>query len=154
LPVARGRLAENSERAVDAAHEVGFPVAIKAISPDITHRAAAGLVALNVETADSVARIDRALRERAASQRASLDGIWVQHMFTGDRELLVTALRDAEFGVMVGCGIGGGMTEIVDDVVFARAPIDAAGASDLIARLKTIRRLPEFLSARQLELAT
>ena len=71
---------------------------------------------------------DRSFRARAAELGAPLDGIWVQHMFAGERELLVTALRDQEFGVMVGCGIGGGMTEVIDDVVFARAPIDAAGA--------------------------
>jgi acetyltransferase len=74
-------------------------------------------------------------------------------MFAGDRELLVTALRDQEFGVMVGCGIGGGMTEVIDDVAFARAPVDAAGARDLLKALKTIRRLPDFLSDRQRDLA-
>ena len=153
LPVARGRIAATTDESVRAAQEVGFPVAIKAISSAITHRAAMGLVALNVGTTDAVASTDRSLRARAAELGAPLDGIWVQHMFAGDRELLVTALRDQEFGVMVGCGIGGGMTEVIDDVVFARAPVDAAGARDLLKALKTIRRLPDFLSDRQRELA-
>jgi acetyltransferase len=74
-------------------------------------------------------------------------------MFAGDRELLVTAFRDQEFGVMVGCGIGGEMTEIVDDVVFARAPIDAEDARDLLMRLRTLRRLPDMLSGHQQERA-
>ncbi len=74
-------------------------------------------------------------------------------MFAGERELLVTALRDTEFGVMVGCGIGGGMTEVIDDAVFARAPLDATGAMNLLLRLATLRRLPEYLSRRQRELA-
>ena len=153
LPVARGRIAATTDESVRAAQEVGFPVAIKAISKAITHRAAMGLVALNVGTTDAVASTDRSFRARAAELGAPLDGIWVQHMFAGDRELLVTALRDQEFGVMVGCGIGGGMTEVIDDVVFARAPVDAAGARDLLKALKTIRRLPDFLSDRQRELA-
>ena len=54
---------------------------------------------------------------------------------------------------MVGCGIGGGMTEIIDDAVFARAPVDTAGATDLLKQLRTIRRLPDFMSDRQRELA-
>jgi acetate---CoA ligase (ADP-forming) len=153
LPVAYGRIAATSGEAIHAAEEVGFPVAIKAISPAITHRAAAGLVALNVDTADAVARAERSFRERAAGLGIALEGVWVQHMFAGDRELLVTAFRDQEFGVMVGCGIGGEMTEIVDDVVFARAPIDAEDACDLLMRLRTLRRLPDLLSGRQQERA-
>jgi acetyltransferase len=152
LPVARGRIAASTDDAIRAAQEVGFPVAIKAISPSITHRAAAGLVALNVTTADAVADVDRSFRARAAELGAPLEGIWIQHMFAGDRELLITAVRDREFGVMVGCGIGGGMTEVIDDVAFARAPLDAAGATDLLKRLATLRRLPNFLSDRQLAL--
>jgi len=66
-------------------------------------------------------------------------------MISGALELLVTAFRDPQFGVMVGCGMGGGMTEIIDDVVFARAPIDADGAFDLLGRLRTTDRLPALL---------
>jgi acetyltransferase len=149
LPVAKGRLATSSAEAGRAAEAVGFPVVIKAISPKITHRAAVGLVRLGLETADAVAVADRAFRARAAELGARLDGTWVQHMVSGSAELLVTALRDREFGVMVGCGVGGGMTEIVDDVVFTRAPIDAEGAADLLGRLRTVKRLPNFLAAAQ-----
>lgn len=149
LPVARGRFATTTEEAARAADEIGYPVAIKGISPAITHRAAAGLIALNVDTADSAAKADRAIRTRAAARGVTLDGTWVQHMFSGDKELLVTAFRDEEFGVMVGCGMGGGMTEIIDDLVLTRAPIDAEGALDLLARLRTVRRLPDVLSDLQ-----
>ncbi len=153
LPVARGRMASNAEDAVRAAQELGYPVAIKAISPAITHRAAVGLVALNVGNADTVAATEHAFRARAAALGVALDGVWVQHMFRGERELLVAAFRDAEFGVMVGCGMGGAITEIIDDVVFARAPIDAEGALDLLAQLRTLRRLPDTLSDTQRRLA-
>jgi acetate---CoA ligase (ADP-forming) len=146
LPVAKGCLARTTEEAVRAADEVGYPVAIKVISPAITHRAAVGLVKLNVEDADAVARADRALRDRAAECGVALDGTWVQHMVAGHLELLVTAFRDRQFGVIVGCGMGGAMTEVIDDVVFARAPIDADGGCDLLGRLRTIHRLPTLLS--------
>jgi len=124
---------------------VGFPVAIKAISADVTHRAAAGLVALGVDTEDSVRRTFATFRDRATAIGARLEGVWVQHMIQGGLEPLVSAFRDPEFGVMVGCGTGGGMTEIIDDVVFTRAPIDAEGAFDLLGQLRTLRRLPELL---------
>lgn len=149
LPVARGRMAATAEDADRAAREVGFPVAIKGISPAITHRAAAGLVALNLDTSEAVANTERAFRARAAACGVTLDGVWVQHMFRGERELLVTALRDQEFGVILGCGMGGAMTEIIDDVVFARAPLDADGAFDLLGTLRSVRRLPEVLPEDQ-----
>lgn len=153
LPVARGRLAATADEAIRVAGEVGYPVAIKGISPSVTHRAAAGLLALNVETPDAVAKAERVLRERAAAQGVALDGVWVQHMFPGGTELLVTALRDREFGVLVGCGMGGNMTEIIDDAVFARAPISAEGALDLLARLRTLRRRPGLVAEAQRRLA-
>ena len=54
---------------------------------------------------------------------------------------------------MVGVGLGGGMTEVIDDVAFARAPLDFAGAMDVLDSLRTLGRLPEFLSQLQRELA-
>lgn len=70
-------------------------------------------------------------------------------MFLGRIELPVSAFRDQEFGVIVGCGMGGGMTEIIDDVVFTSAPINADGAEDLPLRLRTLQRLPTLLSSTQ-----
>ena len=153
LPVARGRIAANAEDAVRAAVEVGFPVAMKGISTAITHRAAVGLVALGLDSAEAVTRTSEVFQQRAVALGVKLEGTWVQHMFTGERELLVTAFCDREFGVMVGCGMGGGMTEIIDDVLFTRAPIDAQGALDLVSRLRTLRRLPDVMSTVQRELA-
>ncbi len=55
--------------------------------------------------------------------------------------------------MVMGCGMGGGMTEIIDDEVFARAPIDADGAEDLLRRLRTLHRLPGFLTSDQIRRA-
>lgn len=153
LPVARGRNARLRGEAAQLAAEVGFPVAMKALSPSITHRAAARLVALDVATPDAARDVERRFHARAAELGVVLDGIWVQHMFEGSRELLVTAFRDREFGVIVGCGVGGGATELVDDVAFARAPLDRDGAHDLVAQLRSLRRAPYWLAARQHALA-
>jgi acetyltransferase len=153
LPVAPGRIARTHDEAVAVAQEVGFNVAMKVISPAITHRAAAGLVALDIVTGAAVAATFATFQARAGELGQSLDGVWVQHMFRGRVELLVTAFRDREFGVIVGCGMGGGMTEIIDDVVFTRAPIDAAGAEDLLRRLRTLRRIPALLNSNQTRLA-
>jgi acyl-CoA synthetase (NDP forming) len=149
LAVARGRLAMTTEEAVSAAQAVGLPVALKGISSVVTHRAKVGLVALGLDSIDAVEKTDRAFRARAKELGVTLDGTWVQHMVTGHIELLVTAFRDREFGVMIGCGMGGGMTEIIDDVAFTRAPIAPEGAADLLGRLRTLRRLPNLMDGEQ-----
>jgi acetyltransferase len=153
LPVAPGRLAADANAAIAAAEAVGYPVAMKGISSTVTHRAAAGLLALNLHAPGDVRAADATLRARAAGHGAALDGIWVQRMAGGDAELIVTAFRDAEFGVMIGVGVGGAMTEIVDDMVLARAPLDRDGALDLLGRLRTLQRRPQWLSESQRGLA-
>jgi hypothetical protein len=95
------------------------------------------------------AAIYRRLAGRAEQLGIVLDGVWIQHMFAGSVELLITAFRDAEFGLMVGIGMGGAMTEIIDDVAFTRAPVDVDGAEDLLAGLRTLIRLPALLSPLQ-----
>src|SRR6185436_16447516 len=103
--------------AIAAAAALGLPVVLKAISPAVTHRAAAGLVAVDLRSADEVAQAFDALAARAAQTATALDGIYVQKMIKGGAELLVTAFRDPMFGTMVSCGAGGAMTELIDDVV-------------------------------------
>ncbi len=153
LPVARGRIATSAADAVAIAADVGLPVVMKGISPAVTHRAAAGLLALGLDSAQAVEAAFGRLSDRASALGVTLDGVWVQRMVSGRTELLVTALRDRDFGVVVGCGMGGGMTEIIDDVAFARAPIAVAGARDLLGRLRTVQRLPHLVTPAQMDLA-
>jgi acyl-CoA synthetase (NDP forming) len=142
LPVAAGRLTGDAEAAVAAAQAVGLPVAMKAISPAVTHRAAAGLLALDIRSAAEVRETDRMLRDRAAANGWVLDGIYVQHMVRGGRELLVSAFRDPDFGVFVSVGAGGTMTELIDDVVLAQAPLDERRALHALRRLRVLGRVP------------
>src|SRR5690606_12414953 len=115
--------------------------------------AAAGFVTLGLATPEAVAAADFDYRRRAAEMGVAYDGTWVQRMVKGNRELIVTALRDADFGVVVGVGIGGAMTEIIDDVTFTRAPISREGAFDLVGELAVLRRRPDFLTEEQRHLA-
>lgn len=140
LPVARGRLATSSAEAVKAAQEVGYPVAMKGISPAITHRAAAGLLALGVASDAEAAKADAMLRERAAAKGASLDGVYVQHMVSGGTEMLVAAIRDPVFGVTVSVGAGGVQTELIDDVTLASAPVDEERAAAMLRRLRIVQK--------------
>ncbi|MCC7427794.1 MAG: acetate--CoA ligase family protein [Alphaproteobacteria bacterium] len=141
VAVARGRLVRSAAEAAAALVEVGAPVAMKGISPAVTHRAAAGLLLLGVADAAAAAANFRLLEQRAAARGVALDGVYVQHMEPGTHEMIVAAFRDPMFGVMVTCGAGGTATELLDDVAIARAPVDEAGARAILARLRLVRAL-------------
>ena len=136
LPVAPGRLAIDAAAALPIAHEIGFPVALKAISSKVTHRAAAGLLAIDLRNAEEVLANFRRLEDRARANDIVLDGIYVQKMQRGGVELLVSVFRDPVFGTMVSCGGSGGLAELIDDVVTARAPVTEAVAVDMVERLR------------------
>lgn len=142
LPVAAGELANDEADAVRIAESIGLPVVLKGISPRVTHRAKAGLIAVDLRSADDVRSAFGRLSARAAELAVRIDGIYVQKMHKGDAELLVSAFRDASFGTMVTCGSGGMLTELIGDVVTERAPVSEALAIDMLERLRIRRELP------------
>jgi acetate---CoA ligase (ADP-forming) len=139
LAVAASELVQDRAAAVRAAATIGMPVVLKGITPRVTHRAKAGLVAMDLRTeADVRAGFDHLLA-RAEALAVGLDGVLVQKMHRRGMELLVTAFRDPAFGVIVSCGAGGVLTELIDDVVTERAPIDTDLAAHMLERLRVRR---------------
>ena len=136
LPVAPGALAVDDAGAVRIAREIGLPAVMKGIAEAVTHRAAAGLLAVDLRTEQEVADAFRGLQARADAIGVALDGVYVQKMARGGVELLVSVFRDAMFGTLVSVGSGGGLTELIDDVVTERAPVDEAAAAAMIGRLR------------------
>ena len=139
LPVAAGRLVRSADEAAEAAAAVGTPVAMKGISAQVTHRASAGLVALDVDSESGARDAYRLLTERAARAGVALDGVYVQRMIGDGLEVLVSAFRDPVFGPMISCGAGGNLTELIDDVTLQRAPVSQAQAERMIDRLRIAR---------------
>jgi succinyl-CoA synthetase beta subunit len=139
LPVAAGELASSVDAAEAAARRIGFPLAMKGISPLVTHRAKLGLVVLDVRSGEEARSVYCRLSERAATAGIALEGVYLQRMAAPGVEALVSAFRDPTFGVMISCAFGGGMTELIDDVALARAPLDEAGSRDLLRGLRLMR---------------
>ncbi|HYM68664.1 MAG TPA: acetate--CoA ligase family protein [bacterium] len=139
LPTAAGRLARSPEEAMQAARAVGYPVAVKGTSAAVTHRAAAGLLALDVRSDTEVRDAFHGLVARAREVGVELEGLYVQHMVQGGLELLVSAFRDPVFGVMVSCGAGGNLTEVIGDVTLERAPVGGALALHMLERLRIVQ---------------
>lgn len=143
LPVVPGAFARDEDEVVSAIEEIGLPVAMKAVSAEVTHRDAAGLVRLNVSSGTEAVETFAIFSKRALDLGVPLDGVYVQQMAPDGEEMLVSVFRDPTFGPMVSCGAGGTRTELLDDVVLARAPVTSQVAIGLLRRLRIVRLAAE-----------
>jgi succinyl-CoA synthetase beta subunit len=151
IPVTRETLVQTADEAVTAAEQIGFPVALKACSPELMHKSETGGILLNLATADA---IERAYAEIQTKIQIPLDGYIVQEMLEGSRELVVGMIRDPQFGVCVMLGLGGVMAEILKDTVFRVAPFDKTEAMDMIDELQSKEMLKAFRGQQPADLET
>lgn len=138
VPLARARLAVDAEAAVAAADELGYPVALKIESPDIAHKTELDGVAIGLGDAKAVrAAGERILaRARELAPNARLSGLLVQEMKSGTVDLVVGLRNDPVFGMVVMVGLGGILVEVLEDVVFRKAPVTEAEAAEMLSRLR------------------
>ncbi|MBK9712174.1 MAG: acetate--CoA ligase family protein [Kouleothrix sp.] len=128
------RLAAGADEAVRLAEQVGYPVALKLASRDITHKSDVGGVALGLCNAAAVrAAFERIYQSAGAAQPAAvLDGVTVQPMLAGGQEVIVGIRRDPQFGPLVLVGSGGVEVELLRDVAMGLAPLTRAEAGQLL----------------------
>ncbi len=138
VPVAGAELTDSADAAADAAERLGFPVALKVESAQLTHKSDAGGVALNLTSAaavrDAFAQIYRQVSSQMPS--AKIDGVIVQPMAGEGVEMIVGVKRDPLFGPVVLCGFGGILVELLKDIAVGIPPLSKAQAADMIARLR------------------
>ena len=148
LPLVANHLAGDPEQAASVAATVGFPVVLKILSPDITHKSDVGGVALNLNDAERVRQEARTMLERVktARPRARLDGFLVQPMVrrSGAIELLVGLVEDPIFGPLVAFGQGGIAVEVVHDSSLELPPLNALLARRLMARTRVWQLLQGY----------
>ncbi|HEY7650873.1 MAG TPA: acetate--CoA ligase family protein [Methylomirabilota bacterium] len=138
LRVAAGRLATTPEAAALAAQTIGFPVALKVVSPDITHKTDVGGVSLGLGSGPAVIEAMAAMLERVRRARpeARLRGVLVQPMVAPGRELLLGAVRDPQFGPLIVVGFGGVYVETLKDTSARLAPVSAHEAAVMLDELR------------------
>lgn len=136
------------EEAVDAAARIGYPVALKVLSPQILHKSDVGGVALDLTSGDEVRAAAIAMRQRVARDcpQAHVTGYTVQAMAhrPGAHELILGIASDAVFGPVVLFGEGGVAVEVRKDRAVALPPLNAELANDLVARTQVGRLLAGY----------
>ena len=140
IPTVPWRMARGLDKALEASVNLGFPVALKAVSPSLLHKSDRGALALDVRDAESL----RNEWHRLQKVSDDIAGIVVQKMAPASRELVVGGKRDPSFGPVVLTGLGGIMVEVMKDVTMRLAPIDTGAAMEMLGELSGKRILGRF----------
>jgi acetyl coenzyme A synthetase (ADP forming)-like protein len=155
IPIVETRLAANPDEAARLAAEVGFPVALKAVAPELVHKTDVGGVRLGLTTLVEVAAAAAEMTDRVerAMPGVQLQGFLLQRMVAGGRETIVGMSRDPAFGPLLMFGLGGIYVEALKDVVFRVAPIQALDAHDMVRSIRGVALLDGIRGAPPVDFA-
>ena len=140
--------------AVEAAREVGFPVVLKVVSPDVLHKSDVGGVRVNLKTEEEVREAFRSIMEsvRERVPNARIAGILVQEFAPPGLELIIGLIRDPQFGPTVMFGLGGVFVEVYRDVSFRVAPLSEHDADSMMREIKAYKLLTGFRGMEPVDL--
>ena len=138
IPVLPMNQAGTAAEAVDAAKALGYPVVMKILSPDISHKSDVGGVVLSLGSDGEVDEAFHSMMERVKSQvpDAGIEGVVLQRMAEPGLEVIVGAKLDPQFGHVIMFGLGGIFVEICRDVSFRVTPVDREMARQMILEIK------------------
>jgi acetyl coenzyme A synthetase (ADP forming)-like protein len=147
LPVTKTMLAKTEDEAVKFAEQIGFPIVMKIVSPDILHKSDAGGVKVNVKDVQAVRDAYKEIlkNSKAYKPEARIFGVVVQEMAPWGTEVILGSVNDATFGPTMMFGLGGIFVEVLKDVTFRVAPISSGQAHTM---LDEIRGTPILAGAR------
>ncbi|MBO0887833.1 acetate--CoA ligase family protein [Candidatus Bathyarchaeota archaeon] len=154
LPVIRTESAATRDEAIGAARRIGFPVAMKIVSPDVIHKIDVGGVKLNLNYEAEVSNAYDEIRKNVKSQvpNARMEGVLLQEYLTGGTETILGVHRDAKFGPLLMFGMGGIYVEAYHDVSFRLAPIRELSATNMIGEIRGSKILQGFRGQPQADI--
>ena len=138
IPVTKFELAKNEAEAVEFAEEIGYPVVLKIVSPDIVHKSDVGGVVISLKHAKAVQNAYKQIMDNVKEHKpsAKIIGILVQEMAPSSTEVIVGATKDPQFGPAIMFGLGGIFVEVLKDVTFRIAPITEDEAREMITEVR------------------
>ena len=138
MPTAQSILATSEDEAVKTAKEIGYPVVLKIVSPDILHKSDAGGVEVNIKTDEEVRNAYHLILDNAKKYKAdaNIHGILIQEMAPWGTETIIGSVNDPSFGATVMFGLGGIFVEVLKDVTFRVAPISNREARIMLDEIR------------------
>jgi acyl-CoA synthetase (NDP forming) len=144
VPVLDWRLVGSPAEAAQASIELGGPVALKAVAPDLIHKSDVGAVRLNLQPGDAAMNAATAMREAVGRAGYATQGFLVQRMAPDGVEMLVGMVNDRSFGPIVVCGAGGTTAELLKDVAMRIVPLTDLDADEMVRSLRTFPLLDGY----------
>lgn len=141
VPVTREFLVKKMKDAVEKAEELGYPVVLKGSGRELLHKTEMDVVKVGLKNAREVRAAFKEIKDKVGKP---FEGILVQEMVKGQRELVIGLIRDAQFGPCVMFGLGGIYTEILKDVSFRVAPLEKRDALEMMEEIKGKKILDAF----------
>jgi acetate---CoA ligase (ADP-forming) len=150
------KVATSFDRAKDIAQELGYPVALKIVSPQILHKTDIGGVALDikgrVELEDSFDQM--MYKVRRSMPGAEIEGVGIQKMMPKGRELILGLTKDPQFGPLILVGLGGIYVELFQDVTFRLAPVTPGDATRMLRELKAFALLEGIRGEKRADISS
>ena len=128
------KLASTADEAAATANELGYPIVLKACGPEVSHKTERELVETDLKREDEIRQAFERIRANLGSDPS--EGVIVQKMVPGERELAIGLIRDPQFGPCVMFGLGGIFTEILRDTSFRVAPITEEDALQMMEDIR------------------
>jgi len=139
IPICQETLVSDADSAASEAAKIGFPVVLKVCGSELAHKTEAGGVVLNLRGKGEVKKEGKRLLKIKGCE-----ALLVQEMVQGGRELVCGLTRDAQLGPCVMFGLGGVLTEVLEDVVFRVAPLTPGEATEMIHEIRSRKILERF----------
>ncbi len=155
IPIARAELAATREEAVAVARQIGLPVVLKIVSPEISHKSDIGGVKLNLGSEEEVAAAfdEIVAAARRAEPEATVLGVSVQKMARPGVEVIMGMTMDPQFGPVLMFGLGGVFVEVLKDVAFRIVPLEPRDARQMIRDIQGFPVLEGFRGQEPADLA-
>lgn len=148
IPTTQTIVCHSDEAAMKAAETLGFPIVMKILSPDISHKQEVHGVQLNITTLEGVRNTYKQIIETAKKLKpnATIEGVTIEKMIhqPNDRELMIGAIKDNTFGPVISFGLGGSIVEIMHDRALSLPPLNLFLAKELISQTKVSKFLGQF----------
>ena len=143
MPLPKTRLATDEDEAAAIADRMGYPVVMKIVSPQITHKSDAGGVKVGLNDADEVRKAYRTIVKNAKkhNKKAEIRGVLIVEMVREGKEMIIGSKMEPGFGPVIMLGMGGIYVEVLRDVTFRLAPVTDREANDMIKSIRTQKLL-------------
>jgi 4-hydroxybutyryl-CoA synthetase (ADP-forming) len=140
---AKSVLATGEDECIKAAKEIGYPVVMKIVSPDIIHKSDAGGVKVELRNDEEIRAAFKTIIDNSRKYKAdaTIKGVLLQEMVKSGKEIILGAKQDPIFGPLVMFGLGGIYVQVFKDVVFRMAPIGRQEGLRMIESIKSIKLL-------------